>query len=141
MPSQRSQETERSWRDTLTAPQRGHIARATSKAKPTEHHAIRPSVPPLVLAALSPRLVCVGLGNVSFEHSTSDIRDVGRGVRLQLPVALPDIELDSTEVLLVQLYMSLELFPSESLEVGSRVCRLLASCSEALSVEGEGVAL
>ena len=56
-------------------------------------------------------------------------------------MALPDIKLYSAEVLLVQLDMSLKLPPGESLEVRASVCRLLARCSKALSVEGEDVAL
>lgn len=56
-------------------------------------------------------------------------------------MTLPDIELYSAEVLLVQLDMALKLLSSEPLEVRAGVCRLLASGSKALSVEGEDVAL
>lgn len=56
-------------------------------------------------------------------------------------MTFPDVELHGAEVLLVQVDMSFKLPPGESLEVRAGVRRLLASCSQALSVEGEDVAL
>lgn len=68
--------------------------------------------------------------------SAGDIGDVGSLVSLQLPLTLPQQELDSTKILLVHFEVLLELFTRESIEVGPSVERLVSCGAETFAVEG-----
>lgn len=68
--------------------------------------------------------------------SASNIGDVRSFISLQLPLSLPQQELDGTKILLVHLEVLLELFTGESIEVGPSVVRLVSCGAETFAIEG-----
>lgn len=74
-------------------------------------------------------------------RSSHDVVHAWLAVDLQLPISLPQEELDCTEVLLVQCLMPLELFPRKGLEIRSGIWRLGSSGPQAIAVEREDISL
>lgn len=73
--------------------------------------------------------------------SSSYILHPRRFINLQLPLPLPQQELDRPKILLIQATMHVELLPRECLEIRSSLRRFRPTGAETAAIEGEGVAL